>query len=98
LAKVSRSTRERSSKHSKLFSQGIYRLNNVTFNDDFIPVQTELNIYCEVKAVGKVQGAKKNVDLWFASAVIEFKPNSQIKVVNGTGNLFQGIVIRSRKQ
>jgi hypothetical protein len=70
----------------------------VTFDDDFIPVQIDLNVFCEMKLVGKLQGVKKNVDLWFASAVIEFKPNSQIKVVNGTGNLFQGMVIRSRKQ
>jgi hypothetical protein len=77
---------EFSSFEIKLISayQGIYRLTNVTYNDDYIPIQFGIHVHSDIKIVTRVQGARKNVILCTANCVVEFKPN---KIVNPTTQL-----------
>jgi hypothetical protein len=51
---------------------------NTTINDDFIPLKFGFHFQVEVKAMGRVKGARKNMFLGSFTAVVEFTPNGGV--------------------
>jgi hypothetical protein len=66
--------------------QGIFRLTNMTFNDDFIPIRNKFSIFTEYKFLAQAQGSKLKVNFFTGTFVSEFRPNPNM-LIRGPGSL-----------
>jgi hypothetical protein len=76
--------------------QGVYHRYNAQINDDFLPVQFSFQFHVEVKGMGRVQGARKNMLLGMFTAVLEFTPNGVVKS-NRTKNFVDTLIEKAVK-
>jgi hypothetical protein len=78
-----------------LAHQGIYRFNNMTFTDNFIPdiyYIIRVQVLWDLRVVGRIRGGKKTV--WFgnASGKVEFRPTDHSRERNATIDEFDEMI------